>query len=226
MRPDPDHLHPDEGDLRVADLLRSVTSEDAHRESPPADLWDRIAAELPTADGPTVLRTAPQVIDERDDRPSDGVVVDLSQRRRARWTRVAAVAAAVVVAAGTVAVVTNQTDRQTQELVASVELEPLKDTGVGSAELIQVDGVDQLRITAEGLPPAPEGHHYEMWLVTEDTTDARSLGELPAGQDEIVVDVPEGVDPDQYPIVDINVQTDGQVEHSGLDTSVLRGVLA
>ena len=34
---------------------------------------------------------------------------------------------------------------------------------------------------------------------------------------------PAGVDPEQFPIVDINVQQDGQEQHSGVDTSVLRG---
>lgn len=236
MRPDPDVLGPDEGDTRVITALRAVQPQDTHREHPPADLWDRIAAELPTADGPKVLRATPAVISEATDedaerteqagaRTDGATVVSIDERRRSRWARVAAVAAALVVVGGTVVVISND-DPVTQELVASVELEPLKAQGSGSAELIQVDGEPRLRITADGLPPAPEGHHYEMWLVTEDTTDARSLGNLPSGQDEVVVDVPEGVDPGDYPIVDINVQTDGQVEHSGLDTSVLRGVLA
>jgi hypothetical protein len=236
MRPDPDVLGPDEGDTRVITALRAVQPQDTHREQPPADLWDRIAAELPTADGPKVLRATPTVIADEPaghtPRDTDAIagtvgatVVSIDERRRSRWARVAAVAAALVVVGGTVVVISND-DPATQELVASVELEPLKTQGSGSAELIQVDGEPKLRITADGLPPAPEGHHYEMWLVTEDTTDARSLGNLPSGQNEVVVSVPEGVDPDAYPIVDINVQTDGQVEHSGLDTSVLRGVLA
>lgn len=233
MRPDPDALGPDEGDTRVITALRAVQPHDTHRERPPADLWDRIAAELPTADGPKVLRATPTVIAEETAQDTDrfaagsegATVVRMDERRRSRWARVAAVAAALVVVGGTVVVISND-EPVTQELVASVELEPLKAQGSGSAELIQVDGEPRLRITADGLPPAPAGHHYEMWLVTEDTTDARSLGNLPSGRDQIVVDVPAGVDPDDYPIVDINVQTDGQVEHSGLDTSVLRGVLA
>jgi hypothetical protein len=152
--------------------------------------------------------------------------LDDHRRRQQRWRRVAAAAAVVVVAAGTFGVITANSPDTTTELVASVELQPLKEAGSGTAELVTVDGVQQLRISAAGLPPAPGGHHYEMWLIDADVTDPRSLGSLPSGQEEIVVDVPEGVDPDEYPIVDINLQVDGDEQHSGVDTSVLRGTLA
>ena len=236
MRPDPDELGPDADDRRVVDLLSSMTDEDLARDELPADLWDGIASRLSTADQPTVIARVPelQIIASEepttDDPTNDaaapgGTVVNLDDRRRQRWVRVAAAAAVVVLAAGTYGVISSNSPDTTQELVASVDLQPLKDTGTGTAELITTDGVDQLRITAEGLPPAPDGHHYEMWLIDPEVTSPQSLGQLPSGQDEIVVDVPEGVDPDEFPIVDINVQVDGQVQHSGVETSVLRGTL-
>lgn len=241
MRPGPDELGYDPGGFgRVTAILSSMTDQDAAREEPPADLWDRIAGRLPSADDPAVLSPMPDLglvgpaggdrppvpPAEPTGEPAGGSVIDLDHRRRRRWVRITAVAAAVVLIAGTYGVIVANDPGTTRELVASVDLEPLKDTGSGTAELVTVDGVDQLRITADGLPPAPEGHHYEMWLVDPEVTSPQSLGVLPSGQDEIVVDVPDGVDPDEFPIVDINVQVDGQVEHSGVATSVLRGTLA
>ena len=244
MRPDPDELGPDADEFaRVVDLVASLTDEDSHLDELPADLWDGIASRLSTADQPTVLASAPelQVVGaEPEPAPADGStrsdsapgtrsgvgVVDLDARRRQRWVRIAAAAAAVVIAAGTFGIVSANGSDTTQELVASVDLLPLKERGSGSAELITVDGVQQLRISADGLGPAPDGHHYEMWLIDQDVTDPRSLGSLPSGQEQVVVDVPAGVDPDEYPIVDINVQVDGEEQHSGVETSVLRGTLA
>lgn len=230
MHPDPEDLGTDQDFGRVVDLLSTLTDDDTRRDEVPSDLWDRIAGRLSTADQPTVLASAPEpAVVEPQPAPAGANadnVVDLDTRRRQRWLRVAAAAAVVVLAAGTVGVISSGQTAPNQELVASVDLEPLKASGSGSAELITVDGVQRIVITAEGLPDAPEGHHYEMWLIDTEVTDPRSLGELPSGVDRIEVEVPEGVDPDEFPIVDINLQTDGQVEHSGVDTSVLRGSLA
>jgi anti-sigma-K factor RskA len=239
MRPDPDELGPDAEDFgRVVDVLSTMSSEDSWRDQVPGDLWADIESRLATADEPTVL-ASPAELRVVDPEPVDvtsapatpvassaGNVVQLDDRRRQRWFRAAAAAAVVVIAAGTFGVITTNSPDTTQEVVASVDLEPLKERGSGTAELVTIDGVEQLRITADGLGPAPEGYHYEMWLIDADVTDPRSLGRLPSGQDQIVVDVPEGIDLDEYPIVDINVQVDGQEQHSGVETSVLRGSLA
>lgn len=239
MRPADDEMDRD-GDVgRVVDLLSSMTPDDAVRDELPAGLWDDIASRLSTADQPTVLAEQPtlRVVPQAEPTATEGAEpvadgdasvtrLDDHRRRQQRWRRIAAAAAVVVVAAGTFGVINANTPDTTTELVASVELQPLKEAGSGTAELITVDGVEQLRISAADLPPAPDGHHYEMWLIDAEVTDPRSLGSLPSGQQEIVVDVPEGVDPDQYPIVDINLQVDGQEQHSGVDTSVLRGTLA
>jgi hypothetical protein len=237
MRPDPDDIGPDaDGDARVLDLLSSMDDQDAVRHQPPADLWDSIAARLPSADQPTVI-TSPEPDDvrvapaarPRADRGSvdpgsiDPVVVDLDARRERRWAPLVAAAAVVVLAAGTFGVLTSLDDPPTQELVASVELEALQDRGTGEAELVSVDGEQRLVVRADDLGPSPEGTHYEMWLIDAGITDIRSVGVLPDGVEEIEVPVPAGVDPEQFPIVDINVQQDGQEQHSGVDTSVLRG---
>ncbi len=243
MRHDPEDRHPEDRDLeRVVGLLSTMTADDHEHDDLPDGLWDLIAARVSTSDQPTVLASDAELrlIGAGEGVPTDPAhrpagspqrstgadVVDLNARRRQRWVRIAAAAAVVVIAAGTYGAIRTNAPGTTQELVASVDLEPLKDSGIGRAELMQVDGQGQLRITARGLPPAPEGHHYEMWLIDTGVTDPQSLGPLTPGGNEIVVDVPPGIDPAAFPIVDINVQVDGEEQHSGVDTSVLRGVLA
>lgn len=233
MSIDRDLLGPDSDGLgRVADVLASMADDDRDRVAPPADLWDSIATRLAEPELPTVVHAGSRARTDVGPAapaapPTDGVapVVDLASRRRQPWTRVAA-AAAVIIAAGTVGVVLSERDDNTQELVASVELEVLAGPATADAELVVVDGRERLRITLDGLGTPPDSTHYELWLIDPDVSDPRSLGEVPVGTSELEVPVPDGVDPDRYPIVDINVQEDGVEEHSGLDTSILRGTLA
>lgn len=233
MSIDRELLGPGGGDFdRVVDVLTSITDDDVAREAPPADLWDSIASRLGEHDQPTVLAPEfPTAADQQDGSaasdPDAAPVVDLDARRRRQpWMRVAAAAAVVVIAAGTVGVVMSERQGTTQELVASAELEILQGPASANAELVVIDGVETLRISLEGLGTAPDDTHFELWLIDPDVTDPRSLGEIPPGATELEVPVPDGVDPDRYPIVDINVQEDGVEEHSGLDTSILRGTLA
>lgn len=237
MRPDPDELGPDaEGMRRVLDLLSTTTDADLSLEDPPSGLWDSIAARLDdepeAADpapivesdpidtrGPDLRPVAPEAPD-----PSGAEVIDLTARRRRGWVLAAAAAAAMVLVAGSVGLIRTREDR-TQELVASVELDALADRGTGEAELVEVDGEQRLVVRTTDLGTAPEGTHFEMWLINPDITDMHSLGELPEGAEVVEVAVPAGVDPGDFPIVDINVQQDDQETHSGVDTSVLRGVL-
>ncbi len=228
MRPDPDELGPDaEGMDRVLDVLSTTTDADLPLEDPPSGLWDSISARLD--DEPeVVLEPVPALSPEPTLAPEHAQpaaeVVDLTARRRRGWVLVAAAAAAMVLVAGSVGLIRTRED-STQELVASVELDALADRGAGEAELVEVDGEQRLVVRTTDLGTAPEGTHFEMWLINPDITDMHSLGELPAGADVVEVEVPAGVDPGDFPIVDINVQQDDQVQHSGVDTSVLRGVL-
>lgn len=236
MRPDPDELGPDaEGMDRVLDVLSTTTDADLSLEDPPSGLWDSILLRLDDEPS-TIAPPAPTVVAGPPADPGasgapgasevqGAEVIDLTARRRRGWTLVAGAAAAMVLVAGSVGLIRTRED-STQELVASVELEALSDRGTGEAELVEVDGEQRLVVRTEDLGTAPEGTHFEMWLINPDITDMHSLGELPAGAGEIEVPLPDGVDPDDFPIVDINVQQDDQVQHSGVDTSVLRGVLA
>lgn len=229
MRPDPDELGPDaEGMDRVLDVLSTTSDADLPLEDPPSGLWDSIAARLDdepslVVEPEPLVAPATTAAPDVSDAPA-AEVVDLAARRRRGWVLVAAAAAAMVLVAGSVGLIRTRED-STQELVASVELDALADRGTGEAELVEVDGEQRLVVRTADLGTAPEGTHFEMWLINPDITDMHSLGELPAGAEVVEVEVPAGVDPGEFPIVDINVQQDDQVQHSGVDTSVLRGVL-
>ena len=101
----------------------------------------------------------------------------------------------------------------------SCTLDVLGDAGSGRAELVNADGVKQIRLETADLD-AGDGF-LEVWVIDPSVTKLVSLGPLrPDG----IYDLPEGLDPAQFPIVDISVEpVDGDPTHSG--NSVLRGQL-
>ena len=141
-------------------------------------------------------------------------VEPLARRRRTWWTIGAAAAAVVVVAVA--ALVLRRDDDQ---VVAEVELEQLGDSGSGRAELLDRGGSYQVRLETTGLDPA-DGY-LELWLLDPSATRLVSLGPL---RDDGLYDLPSGVDPSEFPVVDVSVEpVDGDPTHSG--QSVLRGQL-
>ena len=89
----------------------------------------------------------------------------------------------------------------------------------GRAELLDRDGSYQVRVETEGLD-ADDGY-LELWLLDPTATRLVSLGPLRA---DGLYDVPSGVDPGEFPVVDVSVEpVDGDPTHSG--QSVLRGQL-
>ena len=122
-------------------------------------------------------------------------------------------AAAVVVVGLVVATDTSDTS------LASAPLDRLGPAGTGEAELVDDDGTLSLRVDTEGLD-AGDGF-LEVWVIDPDVTRLVSLGPLrPDG----TYDLPPGLDPEDFPVVDVSVEPlDGDPTHSG--DSVLRGQL-
>ena len=189
-------------------------------EEPPPDLFGRIAAEagVDHGDAPTVATSpeedapAPPSV-----APSSGAEVrELRRPRRSGtpWLLAAAAALVVVVAGG---VWFSRSEEPT--VLASAELELLGDSGSGQAELIDDDGSLQLRVDTADLAD-PDGF-VEVWVIDEEVTKLVSLGpQRPDG----LYDLPEGLDPEAFPIVDLSFEPlDGDPQHSG--DSVLRGQL-
>lgn len=215
-----EELYPDE-DLPEADfdrlntLLRSMTDSDHVNEAPPASVWDSISAELSNE---AVADVIPIGASTRPDVAKPANVTDLSSRRGPRL--LAAAAILVIAALGIAGLVRSQPD---EFLVASVDIVnddlPVADDAFGSARLISVDGDLQLEIDVEGLEA--DSGYLELWIINGDVTDMHSLGEIDG---DGRFDLPDDVDPANFPIVDISFEErDGVETHSG--NSVLRGVL-
>ena len=208
---------------------RDLSADDLGWDAPPDDLWARIEAEAfgvaaapviePPATEPPVAE--PPVVGVGGGSADDTTVVPFpgpAQRKRRWLVPVAAVAAAALIVVGIITVNATRPGDE-PELIASVTLDVLGDAGSGRAELVNADGVKQIRLETADLD-AGDGF-LEVWVIDPSVTKLVSLGPLrPDG----IYDLPEGLDPAQFPIVDISVEpVDGDPTHSG--NSVLRGQL-
>lgn len=200
---------------RLRAIAARVDDVDVARVDPPVELWGRIAAAVAEPDA--VPSGAP---------PEVAPVVSLDARRRRHRRFLAAAAAVVVVAAVTGAVLfQNGSSSDEPQLLASTELEPLEPVGGATAEvrLVRQDDHVQLELEARDMAAAPDGRHYELWLLDPDSESAEPVS-LGAMTGSTSVPVPAGIDPDEYAVVDVSLQEQGQTEHSG--HSLLRGTLA
>lgn len=202
---DPQDMTGELSELRalVADLDGSAPE----WEQPPAGLWDRIAAEAAVPVGDS---------DPAANEPG-GTVTPLRPRRRALPWVAGAAAAAVVLVLGVVAVFGGSDPAPT--VVAAAALDRLGPIGSGQAELVEVDGSLVLQLDTADLDPG-DGF-LEVWLIDPEVTRLVSLGPMRA---DGTYDVPDGLDPAEFPIVDISAEPlDGDPTHSG--HSLLRGTL-
>jgi hypothetical protein len=214
----PESAPPDDDLRALRALARRLEPADVTWETPPDDLWARIdaAAAPPSAAGP-----GPQA---EPVEPSVAPVVGLDEARATRTRRATGalpwllgVAAAVVVLAAGAWLLDSSGDDST--VLASSTLDQLQDVGEGRAELVDQDGSLQLRLDAAGLDPG-EGF-LEVWMIDPDVTQLVSLGPL---REDGRYDLPPGLDPEAFPIVDVSVEPlDGDPTHSG--DSLLRGQL-
>ena len=185
----------------IARRLAALDAADAVK-APPAGLWAAIDAEVSSAEA--VDPGAP--------------VVDLDARRSRRALRIAlGAAAAVLVVVATVAAVRRDEQGPTTEQVALVGLPDFEDIS-GSATVV-LDGSDRsvgVDLTDVEVPP---GSHLELWLLDEPVQRLVSLGPL-AGDGPHAI--PEDVDLEATPVVDVSLEPDdGNPAHSGV--SVVRG---
>lgn len=194
---------------RLRDVARSVTIADMHRTDPPAEVWDAIAGRA------------------RDERST--AVADLDERRRratrasTRWFLGAAAAVAVVIALVAALAVALGGDADEIEVVATSTITneglPVAFDGSGSVQLVSDDGELSLRLEVPELPDA--AGFYELWVIDAEVAGMQSLGIV---RESGTFPLPDGLDPAEFPVVDISVEpADGDPTHSG--DSVLRGVL-
>jgi hypothetical protein len=209
---------PLEGFDDLAAIARSMRDEDFTLDEPPADLWSRIEQRVATREPAPAPSLAPV-------ESTAAAPVSLeSARRRRRWTRPALAAAAVAaVLGGITAVVVNSEDEPTELAVVDLSnegLDPRGQSSHGSAKVIRLDdGGYALDVDVADLPADADGF-FELWVIDPNVEGMVSLGPLRNGR----VELPAGVDPQSFPIVDISIEPiDGVPTHSG--DSILRGVI-
>lgn len=222
MSDDHDDLPDLSDDLVLRELRAMAGRADAGVtwEAPPPDLFGRIEAALaddapgrpPEADPPPVVPPGGPTggITSLDERRASG-----PRRGRGPAPWLLAVAAATALIAGGWWLFSG--DGAT--VVAETALERLGESGEGRVELVDDGGAYKLRLDTEGLD-APDGF-VEVWVIDDEVSDMISLGPL---RDDGVYDLPSGLEPASFPIVDVSFEPfDGDPTHSG--DSVLRGRL-
>jgi hypothetical protein len=184
-------------------------------DDPPTDLWSLVLASLDGA--PTA--------DEKNGSPRD-----ISGSRGARgadphggsgrggstqWF-LAAAAAVVVVAIGAWLV---DSSADGSSVLAAGDLERLGAAGEGSVQLVERDG--SLRLELDTRDVDPDDGFVEVWIIDTEVERLVSLGPL---REDGQYELPDGLDPEAFPIVDVSVEPfDGDPAHSG--DSRLRGQL-
>lgn len=142
------------------------------------------------------------------------------RRRAAAW---ASVAAAVILAAGGLALALRGRSHSAPVVaVATLQRLEAPSGATGSVTVRAVGEVRDMSVTTSGLPTAPSGHFYEVWLLQPRTDKMMPMGVLsPAGDGtySITARIMAG-----YAAVDVSLQADdGNPAHSS--TSVLRGTV-
>lgn len=199
-------------------------------DAPPARVWDAVSAELglpahvqPGAPAPA---TAPEAAAAPDAAPVD----ELTSRRALRSSRRAsrgapwlAVAAAAGVVVGGLGVGWWNGRTPTPAVIEAAALDALPDWAGASGEaVVEVadDGTRRLVVTLSGA--ADQTGYHEVWLIDTEVTKLVSLGVLAGREGSFIL--PEGLDLEEYPVVDVSEeQFDGDPTHSG--DSIVRGIL-
>jgi hypothetical protein len=182
---------------------------------PPPGVWDAIAAATgvsarPQAEAPSAPVSEPA---------PEATVLPFRSRRRPVLLAAAAAVAGAVIGAGAVAVLDRTGDDG--DAITTVALDPLADNEAsGRAEVVvREDGSRIVEVDLDA-PALDDDAYYEIWLIDPDVVGMVPLGIVSPGTQTF--EVPEGLDLDAFPIVDVSVeQLDGDPLHSGV--SVARG---
>ena len=211
------------GAISPADAARLAEAVEAHPE-----LADQLAVDRSTVELLGEVGSRAQLPD-LGDRLVAAARADLAatapapaQVRRQRWRRfaptfgVAAVAAAAAVAV--TLVVTRDAGLGTPAVEAQLAPGQLAPAGIrGTAALYRPDAPNgHVVLDLDDMPPAPAGHHYEVWVLRSGSANMESVGTFePASRSHVHLDLnlPGG---GPYAALDISVEDDGgPPEHSG-----------
>jgi hypothetical protein len=182
---------------------------------PPPGVWDAIAAATGVSSRPQAEAPAAPVAEPAP----EATVLPFRSRRRPVLLAAAAAVAGAVIGAGAVAVLDRTGDDG--DAITTVALDPLADNEAsGRAEVVvREDGSRIVEVDLDA-PALDDDAYYEIWLIDPDVVGMVPLGIVSPGTQTF--EVPEGLDLDAFPIVDVSVeQLDGDPLHSGV--SVARG---
>jgi hypothetical protein len=200
----------------LASLARQLTDEDCRVEPAPESLWEAIAAEA-FGDG------AGHGVEPVDVGPAGPApVADLATERARRRPRGAWLFAAAAAVAGVLMLAVWGLVGDDATVVGTAELAVLADDleASGEARLLEGDTL-RLRVDLDGVVPGGD-EYLEVWLV--ESLEPLSLMSLGPVRGDGLYDLPAGLDPAVYRVVDISREPfDGEATHSG--NSVLRGEL-
>lgn len=181
----------------VIDFRATITHlAHASSTSPPAGLKANVMAEI------AQTRQLSPLLPE--------VVIDLAERRRRRlrWTggALSVAAAAVAFVAGTAVVDRNDQPAYADALSTILQqgdarVVTLAASGgaVGSIKVAWSETIDEGVLLADGLPAAPSGHAYELWMIGVDGPVAMHLLD-PAAGGELRAVMPVNASPDAWGI--------------------------
>ncbi|MHA7278942.1 anti-sigma factor [Arthrobacter sp. MDT2-2] len=191
---------------------------------PPADLFERIVAQLPAvADGdagPSQPLRPQSPGSAGPAGPSAEVTGqdELAQRRSAkaslssragRWVVAAAAAAVIAVGGVTIAQNLQQTTVEQEVLQASdVRTQQLTLAAGGVADLAVSGEKNAAVVTLSGVPAPAEGYVYQMWRIPADGTSPVSEGTM-SGEDVAGTKVTELTDISGYTAIAITVEPEG-----------------
>jgi len=207
---------PMSSDNEIIELARSVEAHDFDRIAPPPQVWNNILAEV------EVQTASSEATARRQSQP------------RFSSTRLLTAAAALVILAGIAVAALSFRSADTPPVIelaspitglATATLTdqdlPVSTTEIANATFGCDDDTCYIEVVLTGLPDAG-ADDLELWVINGDVTDMHTLGLVTAGSGRY--ELPPGVTPDDFPIVDISIEPDdGDATHSG--QSVLRGIL-
>lgn len=219
---DPEERAAVEEHLRSCDACRDEV--DGH-----LDVLSRLgAAAAPVGDDAWAALSAAIAAEERPAgaEQTGATVLPFRPRRRARLLALAAPAAAAAAAVLITLGVSGEGDGLGTP-VADAAMKPMSRSAsvAGTVSLYRTSSPDGVVvIDLKNIPPAPSGHHYEVWVLRPGDEEMEAIGAFTPAKGTVRLRLPLPGAGD-YVAVDISVEeSGGSPEHSG--TSIARALLS
>jgi hypothetical protein len=216
---------------QLAEIVAVAKAEGpAQLETPPPQVWDRIAAAV--ADGTPSVPVVPAVevvpsvpVAPVQSAAANGTRARPVLRRNRLVTGLAGLAAGLIIGIGGTIGIAQLTSAPATRVVAQVQLSPLPQFpqwhGSSGTAVMRSSASQQVITVTLDAPPRPG--FYEVWLLARNGVSMISLGELNADHSGTFT-IPPGTDLRNYSRIDVSLQPfNGITVHT--KTSVVRGSL-